>query len=72
MLIKKKLVLSFIATVILPMLIICIILSIMISSLSKNNFLNLAKGSLGLVDNAMTILSMTLNKTPSTCVRIPY
>jgi len=37
------------------MLIICIILSIMISSLSKNNFLNLAKGSLGLVDNAMTI-----------------
>lgn len=55
MLIKKKLILSFMSTVLVPMLLICIILSFMITNLSKQNFLNLAKGSLNLVDNTMVI-----------------
>ena len=53
--IKKKLVLSFVSTVLIPMLIICIILSFMITSLSKRNFTTLATNSLELANYAMKI-----------------
>lgn len=53
--IKKKLVLSFVSTVLIPMLIICIILSFMITSLSKRNFTTLANNSLELANYAMKI-----------------
>jgi len=53
--IKKKLVLSFISTVLVPMLVICIILSFMITGLSKRNFTTLANNSLSLANYAMKI-----------------
>lgn len=53
--IKKKLTLSFGATVLIPILIICIVIGIVISDLSKHNFSNLANNSLQLANYAIKI-----------------